>query len=77
MTTPEKVEAKLNGTLKKFTITVILTSGMKVEVHSDQEAKVAFETDIREAVLRTGYGDENCFRMQFVQGWTTTVNTNT
>lgn len=75
MTTPEAVAAKLNGTLKKFTVNVLLKDGRSVEVQTDEEARVRFHDVARETFLTFSYSSEGTMlKISDLSGWVTTIN---
>lgn len=74
MTTAQAVEAKLRGTLKKFTVTVYLKGERIIEVQTDEACRIDYNDKVRDVFLAFGYSDQNMFRMSEISAWTTTPN---
>lgn len=74
MNTAQKVALKLNGTLKKWTVTVLLRDGRTVEVQTDEEPRIRFDDTSRSTWLRFGYGESNGVAIDTVAAYTSVAN---
>lgn len=74
MTTAEAVAAKLQGTLKKFTLRVLLKDGRTLEIQTDEPARIDYDSTVRDIFLTTGYSNANMVRMSDVSAWITIAN---
>ena len=74
MTDAEKVAAKFQGTLKKFTLRIVTKRGKVIEFQSDEELRVDFEK-FREPVIMVGWTDKSAFRWADIESYETIPNT--
>lgn len=55
ITAADKVTLKLEGRLKRLTVTVLLKTGRTIQFQSDEPPETNFDAASREVVISTGY----------------------
>lgn len=73
MTDAEKVAAKFQGKLKKYTLRIVTKRGKVIEFQSDESFRVDIEK-FREPVIFIGYSDHTAYRWADIESYESTPN---